>query len=627
MSGIMVRKLKRELNLKEIVFLCMGAIIGTGVFLIPAIGARILGFSSLLVWLITGCLAIIMSMLFAELASMFDESGGIYIYVKKAFGNKIAFIVGWTAWVISWVTIAMLVAGGINYLGFIFNLTNFSRLILSISMIFLFTYINLKGIKYGARTQIIFTAFTFLILGAFVLVGLGFMDFGSIRFEPFSITNFLLAAAIIIEPYIGWQDATFLAEETKNARKIIPKGIVIGTILIAIIYFLVTLVALGSLGVLEGGMEAFTLAEAPLSLLAERFFAHGGILFSLGAVIVIFGCLNSWITTSPRLPYAMAKENMLPDFFRELNKNSVPANALIFQLFISSLIVLSGIMTGGFELFLKAMIPLAIFIYGIVFLAFIRLRKLYPKRKRYFYVPFGKIFAVFSIVYLVILLVQTTPDNFLRGATLVAMAIPFYFLVKMQADKAFQAKFFDKFSWLWDRFFPIWYSEKEARRVMKYAKVKYGQKVLEFGAGSGLTTPYLSRRVGKSGVVVSTDISENQLRKAKAKIEQKNLTNVILVKEKELSPFEPEMFDALLSVCVLEHFSDPVPRIEKLLEFLKKGAHFCFLSFGKTFLIPPPHFLKDEESIKKMFERAGYKVKVYQKKRLFAKYWFIYGEK
>lgn len=619
--------LKKTLGLKEVVFLSVASTVGSGIFLIPSIGARILGFFSIFMWMFTGLIAIMMSMLFAELASMYDESGGVYTYVRKAFGERTGFVVGWTSWIISWITIAMLMAAAINYLGFLIPLSNTVKVILSIFIVSFMTFMNIKGIKYGALIQLILTTITFIVLIGFVLVGLGHIDLGSMVFHKPSFSALFVAAAIFLHPYIGWETTTFLGEETKNARKIIPKGIVIATIIISLLYLSVVLVSLSTTGLLENGLETFSSVEAPLGLLAERFMNNGGFLLSIGAIVIILGCLNSWVTTSPRLPFVMARDNMLPDFFGDLNKNQVPANALIVQFIMSVLIMISGLLTGGFELFLSVLVPISLIIYCVVYLTVLKLRKIKPNKKRYFRMPFVKPVVAFSIMYILLLMIYVDPSVFVRGATLVALGIPFFFLIKLQKDKKFQARFFNKFSWFWDNFFPIWYEKKDIKKIIKLADISKNNKVLEFGAGSGLTTPHISKKVGKDGIVVSTDISYSQLEKAKKRIEDENLKNVVFIAEDELSPFEDEMFDSIISVCVLEHFINPIPRIKKLLGFLKKDGSFCFLSFGNSMGIPAPKFLKNKENIEKMFEKAGYDVKIVSKKRLFSQYWFIYGKR
>ncbi|OYT56381.1 MAG: hypothetical protein B6U68_03455 [Candidatus Aenigmarchaeota archaeon ex4484_14] len=621
------KELKKVLGLKEIVFLSAGAIIGSGIFMIPAIAAGMVGYSSLFLWIVMGLVAIMMSMVFAELTSMYEDSGGVYTYVKRAFGDKLGFVVGWVAWVISWITIAMLVAAAVSYMSHIIPLSDTAKIIVSIFVVALFTFVNLKGIKHGARLQMILTGASFLILLSFVDLGWDFINFSTMVFEPLGWEYFLMAAAILIEPYIGWQDVTFLAEETKNPRKVIPKGIILGTLIVASLYFLVTLTALGSVHILPGGLSDFVAADAPLAFLAGSYVHGAGFFLSLGAVIIILGCLNSWITASPRLPYAMSKESMLPDFFADTNDAGVPRKALLFQFFVTSIIIFSNIITGGYELFLKVLIPVSLLLYFLVIASLLILRKKDPKRKRYFRLPFTYILTFLLAALIFILLMQTEVDVFVKGAVLVLLGIPFYFLIKFQADKRFTAGFFDRFSWFWDKFFPIWYGNEELKKVMNYAGVKQGQTVLDFGSGSGLSTIAISKRVGPRGIVVATDISKSQLKKVKEKVEKKNITNAVLIKETELSPFEPETFDAFVSVSVLEHFVNPRRIIERLMTLLKKGGGFCFLSFGYSFGIPPPHFLKNRHAIHMLFKDLGYDVRVEGYKKYFTQCWFIYGKK
>ena len=110
------KELKRSIGKKALLFITINAILGTGIFFLPAIGAQYAGAASLLSWGAMGVFALFISLYFAELVSMFPKSGGVYEFVKNAFGEFHSFIIGWIAWIVANITIAMLVVGSLIYL-------------------------------------------------------------------------------------------------------------------------------------------------------------------------------------------------------------------------------------------------------------------------------------------------------------------------------------------------------------------------------------------------------------------------------------------------------------------------------------------------------------------------------
>ena len=108
--------LKQSIGKKTLLMLAINATLGTGIYFLPAVGAAYSGTSSLLAWMITSVMAVLASLYFAELVSMFPKSGGAYEFVKQAFGRSTAFVFGWLSWIISNITISMLVVGSIKYL-------------------------------------------------------------------------------------------------------------------------------------------------------------------------------------------------------------------------------------------------------------------------------------------------------------------------------------------------------------------------------------------------------------------------------------------------------------------------------------------------------------------------------
>ncbi|MAH42308.1 hypothetical protein CL614_01105 [archaeon] len=629
------KDLKKTLGLLDVTFLCVGAIVGSGIFIIPALAAGILGYASLWIWIFTSIIAIAMSTIFAELTSMYEDSGGIYKYVRDAFGEHVGFLSGWSAWVVSWTYAGMLAMGGIAYISAIYPLDPLGKVFTAVMVIGFFTLINLHGIKSSARTQIILTSFAIVALIIITIALSFFFDFSTATvfdIKSFTIGTVLLAAAIIIQPYIGWQEATFVSEEVKNSRKIVPKAIIYGTIIVSVIYLAVTITTIGAVHILPGGLTEFAATEAPFAGLMEHLYDNGGLLLSLSAIVIIFSALNSWITTAARLPYGMAKDKTLPDIFLKLNKNGAPVNSLIVQFVITSIIVFVAefLLGSGFEILLLTTMPVTLFIYFLVYLSLLQIRQKHSRKKAYYRAPLKFVIPAVSAVYVFVIgsfLTVEQPDLILKAASLIVLGIPLYILVKLYTSKSFTEKFFDKFSWIFNKTFTFWYTKKDVEKVIKNSKLKKGYTVLDFGCGTGNTTLAVAKKVRREGTVVAVDLSQKQLERAVKRIEKAlDYSNVIFIKERELAPFG-KVFDSITCAGVLGYISTPKNTLKKMFSLLKKGGTFSFMSFGTSLGMPAPSYLKSEESIKELFKSIGIKVKIDRVHKKGAVYWFIYGKK
>ena len=146
--------LKQSIGRKALLFIAINAILGTGIFFLPAIGVQYAGAGSLLSWGVMGIFAMFISLYFAELVSMFPKSGGVYEFIKNAFGEFYSFIFGWVAWIVANITIAMLVVGSLIYL-FPAESILF-KAVASIGFILLFNYVSYRGMNVSSKLLLFF---------------------------------------------------------------------------------------------------------------------------------------------------------------------------------------------------------------------------------------------------------------------------------------------------------------------------------------------------------------------------------------------------------------------------------------------------------------------------------------
>lgn len=620
-------ELKKTIGKKTLLFLSINAILGTGIFFLPALGASIAGPASLIAWGIMALVAVLISTYFAELISMFPKSGGIYEYVKQAFGEFPSFIIGWVAWIVANITIAMLIVGSIYYI--LPGMPMVNNILISLAIILLFNIFNYRGIEQSSKLLLLFGVMTISILLAIIFPG--FFQINPDNFFPFFVSSpllTLLAIYFISETFFGWESATYLTEEVKDAKKVVPRYLVIATAIIAVVSILFVFV---SLGVVH--WQTFSQQTAPCTCLGYQLFGAYGSVFAILIFIPLIGTAASWIIASPRLLYAMARDKVLPASFMKIHdKYRTPSRAIVFQAIVTSLITIVGI--GNYEILLSLLVPLVLIVYSFVMLSVVKLRISKPNLERSFKAPFGKIGPVLIVIFNVALLsvwlsqVNGAFSVFGLGLLLLVFGVPLYLMIKLETDIKFTEKFFDRISWFWNISFQLWYTKEDTNNVIRKARIKDNATVLDFGCGTGITTLELAKRLREKGTIIALDMSKKQLEKAFTKIEKAmKISNVVFIKESHLVPFKKNSFDAIVSVGTLGHLDNPKEALEKIFYFLKPGGSFSFMAFGRALGIPSQEFLSEKDQIKELFKEFDPKVKIMKDYKKFSEYWYIWGQK
>lgn len=535
--------LESTLNEMDLFFLSIGAIASSGIFIIPGLAAAEVGYFSFVVWCIIGFLAILMSLCIAELASMFPEAGGIYTYTKHAFGKFVGFLVGWSMWVISWITIAMLITVCISqFFNYIIPIAPFQAKMFAVTLLCVLTFFNYLGVKLGATIQKFFTAITLIVLSTFIITGIGEVDTSFIYNMSMEVPPlaFFAAAALIIEPFIGWQEITFLAEETKNPQKAVPRALVSSTIFIVFLYLLVVFVSLGVTP--EDDLDGFAHSKMPFANAANRFLPSVVVVFLIiGTIIILLGSTNSWILSSSRLPYALAKDDVIPQFFAKIhNQFKTPVHSLLFQLVIASFLVIFA----DFELLLKSLIPISLMVYASVFMAVLVLRIKKPSMERPFEMPFFSIISMICILFTMILIFETDALTMLKGAFLVLIGIPFYVFIELEYDQRFVLLFNEFIAPLYDRIAAFVYSKQMRKTCLQQAAIKKTDTVLNVSCHTGLILKDLSF---KARSVVATEISYQKIQIARRKCQNRdNMMYVIC--DAAFLPFKDDVFQKIVSL-------------------------------------------------------------------------------
>lgn len=620
-------ELKRVIGTKSLMFLTIVMLLGTEIYFMPSVAAEFYGPASLITWVFTAVIAVIISTYFAELVSMFPKSGGVYEFARNTFGEFNSFVVGWMAWIAANITTAMLIVGGLHYI--IPNESLETYIPITIVITLLFSYVSYRGMKQSMTMVTVFALVTFAAISLVTAMGLVNIDMANL--SPFFTAPWpmaLIAIFFISQTFFGWEGITFFAEETKEPEKTIPKAMVRSTVIMGAISILLTFACLAS-------VNWATLANSkdPMVHIAETL-AGGpwGAIVAVSIFVAIIGAAAGWIISTPRLLMALSREKLFIKGFDSIHpKHKTPYKAIAFQCMVTAII--AAITFGSYRLILTMLVPLSLVMYSVVMVCVIKQRK--KGTKSFYKSPFGVPGAVALIALYVALLiawvfyVNMALPIVALGAGLIFSGVPAYFLVKMQ-DKHFVEKFFNRFSILYDRTQPIWYGVGERQKLISGLRASRGHKVLDYGCATCSNTMELAGIVGRNGRVVAVDLAINQLKRGVKKVENLRETpHVIFVKEEGgRAPFRSATFDSIVSVGVLGYQLDPEALLEYFHNVLKKNGRISLLDFGKSFIFPAMEHLKNRDKVKAMFERAGFrKVHIEEKRKLFTVYYYITATK
>ena len=446
----------------------IGSIIGSGVFMKPASMAGQLGSPVWLtiVWIIAGLFSLMGALVYAELGAMIPETGGIYVYFRKMFGDFVAYLYGWAAFSVMNTTgiaaiafvcaqyadyflhlprfdaaIEQSVVWHLPFIGDLHPLENFGVKSLAIALIAGLTLLNVRSVKAGSSFQLISTIVKIGVLAALVF---GIFFFGHGTFQNFfhaespkhggALFGGIIAALTgAFFAYDGWVNITFIAGEIKQPQRNIPKSLFTGVIACIIIYVLVNQAYLYVLPVEKIADSSLVASDA----MAVVFGNAGEAIVAAMIVICTLGAINGNIMATTRVTYAMGKDKVfLPWAGKEHKRYQTPGNALwLHGAWISILII-----SGSFDMLADMMVFISWIAYGMGAVGIFMLRKKMPDAERPYKIwlhPFVTLlFIVFTALFLVITVYNDVTNymhhrqpviNSLLGILIVALGVPLYF--------------------------------------------------------------------------------------------------------------------------------------------------------------------------------------------------------
>jgi len=330
-------ELKKEIGFYGLTMVAVGSCIGSGIFLTPSQIATHLKspLLILLVWGLGGLITLTGALTFAELGSIFPKAGGVYVFLKESYGDLFGFLYGWGyLLVICSGAIAALSIAFAYYLSFLIPLGGTGKVAIAVTAVVVVTIINIVRVKAGEVFSNLFTGLKLIGIASVILAGLflGSPDvMRSERILPASSGNMAMAFGLaligVLWSYGGWQHASFVAGEAKDASRTVPRAMVLGAFVVAGIYLLTNLAYLFLLPV-DKITSSDSLAADAVSLVVP----FGGPVIAGIIAISVFGIAGIYTLSSPRIYYAMARDGLFFKKMAEVHPRfKTPVNAILSQ--------------------------------------------------------------------------------------------------------------------------------------------------------------------------------------------------------------------------------------------------------------------------------------------------------
>ena len=424
-------ELSRAIGSPHATALVVGTIIGASIFVQPSeITARVPTVAGILaVWLIAGALTLAGALVSAELASTFPRTGGVYVYLREAWGPSLGFLWGWAMfWSMHSGIIAAIAVVISRYAGQLVPLGPVASKAVAIGVILLLSAINYAGVRQGSRLQTGFTAVKLLAVAIIVVLGLMLggrveQHFAAPTAPPIAPADFIAGIAAGLFAFGGWHMVTYSAEETVSPRTTIPRALTLGTIIVTLAYLALNAVYLYVLPLEQVASSTRVAAD-----FADRLLGSGGATLVSGLVMFsAFGALAGIILTGPRVYLAMARDGLLWRWVGEIHPVfRTPHRALLLQAVWASVLVA----TGTFRALFTRVIYTEWIFFGLLALGLLRLRRRADLTRDYSVAGYPWLPLLFAVAGFVVALneVVANPAETLKGLGLVLAGLPVYYL-------------------------------------------------------------------------------------------------------------------------------------------------------------------------------------------------------
>ena len=421
--------LKRVIGVPGLALSIVNGVIGSGIFVLPAIVGIALGAFGLFSYVVCSIMLASIMLCYAEIGSRVTSSGGSYAYVEAAFGNFFGFVINWLftfGWgILGSAAVINILADSLAIL-FPDFLNPLIRGFFFFVLIGFMVLINIRGTKQGIALVKLITIIKLLPLLGIIIFGFSQVKTGNLQWEHVpSLKTFGDTALILFYAFAGFETSLGVSGEFKNPKRTVPLGICVGGIVVLIVYMLLQTVTQGVLGT----AEMATFKDAPLAAVAEKIIGPvGATILLITAAISCFGSVSADVMATPRSLFAGANDGMFPNFLGKVHsKFATPYLAVITY---GSLIFIVSI-SGGFKQLAILASAAILLVYLAVILATVKLgSKKHHTSEKTFKAPGGLVTPFIGIAAIVWLLSSLSKWEILSTIIFIAVVCVIYLIMK-----------------------------------------------------------------------------------------------------------------------------------------------------------------------------------------------------
>lgn len=432
-------ELKKKLNLYGLTMIGVGGCIGAGIFTAPGDVAK--GIDShafiLLIWFVGGIASLLGALTFAELGALFPRSGGVYVYLKEAYGDLAGFLYGWvTLFIINTGALAFLAELFGIYMGAFDVFAETPKEYLALFTIIFLTTLNIFGVNVLQVFANLFTGLKILAIAAIVVLGLWYINSNSIETFQFTFSNapenywsaVFLGLVGVFFSFGGWHHTTYLSGETINASKTVPRAMILSVLIVTVLYIFINWIYMLIMP-LPDIVETNKVAGDMFGIIYPNWGAKA---ISVLVAVSVFGSIGIYTVSAPRIYFAMANDGL---FFKKLAslhpRYKTPVFAMIAQAVVACFLIIAFKDLFDLMAFVTFMDILFMTLAGFSIFIF---RKKLKSVEREVKVP---LYPIVPILY-VLLLATFVFLTFIEikgpawwGMAILLAGVPFYYLFKL----------------------------------------------------------------------------------------------------------------------------------------------------------------------------------------------------
>lgn len=410
----------------------IGGTIGMGILRTPGVVAKHLPTPTLFIgiWIVGGLYALLGAISIAELGAMIPRSGGFYVFAHRALGNYAGFVVGWSDWMSTCATIAVISMVVGEYSSVLFPVLA-NQKATAVTVTLLFALLQWRGIRWGSFTQNLTSLLKVLAFAAFVLVAFLYRPATATPTSTPMAHGFALFAAIVLAlqgvlyTYDGWYGVCYFGGEIRNPKRDVTTSMFGGVLSVIAIYVLVNLALIHVMPLSEIAGEPLAVGKAAGII----FGRYGDTVIRVLAIVSMLSTVNAYTLSAPRTLYAMSCDGLFTHHGTSVNKGGTPTITLL----VSTIVAVLFIVSGTFEKVLAVIAFFFVGYYTMAFLSVIVLRRREPNLPRPYRVwgyPWTTLLVLLGSVAFLAGAVAGDTKNSLWALALLAISYPVYLVVK-----------------------------------------------------------------------------------------------------------------------------------------------------------------------------------------------------